>query len=351
LPRGITEGHVIRTRTTILTVRVAAMKPTHWLRSFRRMSRPEQPHTRDTPESTRRGPDRSVVVLACITSVLTYGLIVLGSTVRVTNSGMGCPSWPLCYGHFTPVDEYHALLEQSHRYLVSVVTVAVLLTALAAYRSHTRRDAFAPAAVGVGLIVFQAALGAVTVFAKNAPWTVAVHLVVAFVFFAATIVTTVVAVRGHRGRWTWSSVGRWGWIACGVTLALVVVGTVVVGTGAGDDCPSWPLCTHSAPDGMIAWQLVHRSVAGIAGIALVGFVLHYWRASAGWISWRIGATALVALLVAAAAFGAASALTRASEGWQDVHLALAAALWGTLVTLVAMLSTGTQDREAPRPTS
>jgi len=290
-------------------------------------------------QARRRGPDRSVVVLACMSSLLAYGLIVLGSTVRVTNSGMGCPSWPLCYGHFGPVDEYHALLEQSHRYLVSVVTVAVVLTALAAYRSRTRHDSFAPAAVAVGLILVQAGLGAVTVFAKNAPWTVAVHLVVAFVFFASTIVTAVVAAGGHRGPWTLASVGRWGWFATGATLALVVVGTVVLGTGAGDDCPSWPLCTHSAPGGMIAWQLVHRSVAGIAGVAVIGFVVSYWRSSAGWRSWRSGAIALVVLLIAAAAFGAASALTRAGSNWQDVHLATAAALWGMLVTLVAMVAT------------
>jgi heme A synthase len=315
------------------------------------VTRDSQPDPGNIPERSRRGPDRAVVVLASITALLTYGLVVLGSTVRVTNSGMGCPSWPLCYGHFTPIDEYHALLEQSHRYLVGVVTIFVVLTAIAAYRSPTRRDAFGPAAAALGLVIFQAALGAVTVFAKNAPWTVSVHLVVGFLFLASTIVTTVVAVRGHRGRWALSSVEPWGWITCAVTLALVAIGTVVVGTGAGDDCPSWPLCTHSAPGGMIAWQLVHRSVAGIAGITLIGFVVHYWRSTARWLTWRIGAIALIVALICAAGFGAGSALTRASAGWQDLHLAMAAALWGILVTLVAMLSTGRPDREVTGPSS
>jgi heme A synthase len=119
---------------------------------------------------------------------------------------------------------------------------------------------------------------------------------------------------------------------------LVVAGTLVVATGAGDDCPSWPLCTQTAPDGMVAWQLVHRGLAGLAGLSLVGFVVHNRRVAGGWRGWRVGATVLVGLLVAAAAFGAGSALSRASAGWQDVHLAVAAALWGTLVTLVAMLA-------------
>ncbi len=291
-------------------------------------------------------PDRSVGVLAIASMILSYGLVVLGSTVRVTNSGMGCPSWPLCYGHYGPVDQYNALLEQSHRYLVSVVTIAVFATALAAYRSHTRRIALVPAATGAGLILVQAGLGAVTVFANNAPWTVAVHLVVGFIFFGATTVTAVVALRAGHGQWSVGSVGRWGWVALVTTLALVVAGTLVVGTGAGDDCPSWPLCTHSAPGGMIAWQLVHRAVAGIAGISLIGFVASNWRATAGWHRWRIGAAALVGLLAAAAAIGAGTALSRATAGWQDFHLAMAAALWGVLVTLVAMLATDGSAQQA-----
>jgi heme A synthase len=291
-------------------------------------------------------PDRSVGVLAIASMILSYGLIVLGSTVRVTNSGMGCPSWPLCYGHYGPVDQYNALLEQSHRYLVSVVTIAVFATALAAYRSHTRRIALVPAATGAGLILVQAGLGAVTVFANNAPWTVAVHLVVGFIFFGATTVTAVVALRAGHGQWSVGSVGRWGWVALVTTLLLVVAGTIVVGTGAGDDCPSWPLCTHSAPGGMIAWQLVHRTVAGIAGISLIGFVASKWRATAGWHRWRIGAAALVGLLVAAGGIGAGTALSRATAGWQDFHLAMAAALWGVLVTLVAMLATNGSAQQA-----
>jgi heme A synthase len=142
-------------------------------------------------------PNRAVVVLAVGSAMLSYALVVLGSTVRVTNSGMGCPSWPLCYGHAGPVDQYNALLEQSHRYLVSLVTVAVLATAVLAYRSKLRHTAVVPAAIGAGLIVVQAGLGAVTVFAHNAPWTVAVHLIVGFVFFGVTGVTAVAAVRAR----------------------------------------------------------------------------------------------------------------------------------------------------------
>lgn len=293
-------------------------------------------------------PDLSVAVFAVVSMVLTYGLVVLGSTVRVTNSGMGCPSWPLCYGHLGPVDQYNALWEQSHRYLVGIVSCCVVVTALLAWRSSHRRVAFGPAGVAVGLIVVQAALGAVTVLAHNAPWTVAVHLVVGLVFFGATIVTAFVAIVIPRAQWSPRALGAWDWAALGGVLALVVAGTVVVGTGAGDDCPSWPVCTHAAATSMVAWQLVHRGIAGIVGLVVVGFVVANWRATRDWPRWRAGAVLLLGLLVAAASFGAASALTKASAGWQDLHLAFAASVWGTLVVLVAARATRDPAAGDPR---
>src|SRR5674476_1570417 len=50
-------------------------------------------------------------VLSLATVVAAYGLVVLGSTVRVTNSGMGCPGWPLCAGQVGPIAQLHPLIE------------------------------------------------------------------------------------------------------------------------------------------------------------------------------------------------------------------------------------------------
>ena len=291
------------------------------------------------PRPTGRGPDRAVVALAVATALCTYGLIVLGSTVRVTNSGMGCPSWPLCFGQIGPVDRYHALLEQSHRYLVALVTVGIFSTALVARRSPLRKMALVPALSAGALVLVQAGLGALTVLAKNAPWTVALHLVVGFVFFATTVVTAVAAWRAPERSWSFAAVGRWGWSALGATLALVIGGSLVVANNAAAACPSWPICTHPASDGLIAWQLLHRSLAGITGICIVGFVASRWHGTAGWRSWRTGAAVLIALVAVAGSFGAASALSRGAPAWQDAHLALAAMVWGLLVVLVTTLAT------------
>ncbi len=273
------------------------------------------------------------LVLALVTAGATYALVVLGSTVRVTNSGMGCPSWPLCYGRLGPIDRFHALLEQSHRYLVVVVTVCAVATALAAWRARHRHAVLVPASVAVGLVVVQAALGALTVLAKNAPWTVAVHLVVGLVFLGATTVSAVVALWGPGRTRSLAALGRSGWALLTATLATVVGGTLVVAQGAGRACAGWPLCPAGAP-GLADWQLLHRSLAGLLAVSLGAFVVAHW--TTGSTRWRTSALVASGLFALVAAMGAVSALTRAAATWQDVHLAVVALLWVSVVASASL---------------
>ncbi|HEX9031145.1 MAG TPA: COX15/CtaA family protein, partial [Streptosporangiaceae bacterium] len=91
--------------------------------------------------------------VATVSLVAAYLLVVIGDTVRVTESGMGCASWPSCNGSFGLPLTYHAFLEQSHRYLAAVVTVLIGATFIGAWR-RARRDrlVFGSAVAAVGLI-------------------------------------------------------------------------------------------------------------------------------------------------------------------------------------------------------
>ena len=283
------------------------------------------------------GASRATLVLALVTMAATYVLVVLGSTVRVTNSGMGCPSWPLCYGRLGPIDRFHALLEQSHRYLVVVVSLCALATALAAWRARRRHAVLAPAGVAVGLVVVQAGLGALTVLAKNAPWTVAVHLVVGLLFLGATTVSAAVALWGPGRTRDLGALGRSGWILPVATLATIVGGSLVVANGAGRACASWPLCPTGA-SGLADWQLAHRTLAALAALAIALYLLAHW--ARGSTRWRASALVVTGLFALVAAMGALSALSRAAATWQDVHLAAVAMLWVSVVasvTLAAMV--------------
>ena len=170
--------------------------------------------------------------IATATAIVTCLLVILGSTVRVTESGMGCPGWPLCYGSLGPIDRFHTLLEQSHRYLVAVVTVLVAVTAISALRQRTGRCRVRlPALVAGGMIVVQIVLGAITVFTHNAPPTVAAHLVTGFLLLMTVTVTATTAwvpLRDGSGR----RLGPLVWWACAATLVLVVLGSLVVDGGA-----------------------------------------------------------------------------------------------------------------------
>src|ERR1019366_9843441 len=149
------------------------------------------PHGAEARRSTRAPASPSwrwLRRLAVVTLVLTYALLALGSTVRVTKSGMGCPSWPLCFGQVGPIDQFHTLLEQLHRYLAAIVSVGVLAVALQAWRLRPNR-ALRPALYAVAILALQIVLGGVSVLAHNAPATVAFHLAGALLLLAATTVT------------------------------------------------------------------------------------------------------------------------------------------------------------------
>ena len=276
--------------------------------------------------------------LALATAVVTYFLIILGSTVRVTESGMGCPGWPLCYGQLGPIDHFHALLEQSHRYVVTLVTVLVLLTAAAAWRwARRERPVLFPALGAVVVIAIQIVLGAVTVVTHNAPVTVALHLLMGLLVLAVTWVTAVaalVALRPAEGR----RLRPLGWWTLGVTFVLLLSGSLVVDGGASYACPSWPFCTSSSgvPAPLITIQYSHRLMVLVATVLLAMLAMRAarsWRPVPG-ARWT--ADLIAVLLLAQIAVGGLVATTGAPEALQDLHLALASAIWVGVVVLVTL---------------
>ena len=277
-------------------------------------------------------------ILAVLTGVLTYFLVVLGSTVRVTESGMGCPGWPLCYGQLGPVDNFHSILEQSHRYLVTLVTVLVVLTALAAWRfARARPSVLVPAVVALVIIVIQIILGAVTVITHNAPFTVALHLIAAMILLGVVWVTAVASLVGRRPA-ARRRLTLWGWWAVGATFLVMISGSLVVDGGATFACPSWPGCRAlgGANQPLLVIQDVHRLVVLIATILIALFVMQAarrWRAVKGarWV-----ADLVAVLLLAQIAAGGLVATLQAPEALQDLHLALGSATWAAVVVLAAI---------------
>ncbi|NNN01538.1 MAG: heme A synthase [Acidimicrobiaceae bacterium] len=295
-------------------------------------------------------PMRLIRVVSALTLIATYCLIVLGSTVRVTNSGMGCKDWPLCSGQVGPLSTFHPLMEQSHRYLASLVTVLIITLALATWRAgKVAHHVFIPALLSIGVILVQIVLGAVTVFTNNAPFTVALHLLVATFFLSVVTLSTVATFVSPERSWSLTQgPGRLAWSAVVALYLVFVSGSIVVNGGAQSACPSWPACFSSrAATGLVILQLAHRSMVLIGSVLVVTFVVRLVRRGTNDATERNLAYATLVLLGLQVVAGALTALEGGRAAIADVHLALGSALWCCVVAVFALCARGPWRTRGP----
>ena len=184
------------------------------------------------------GPSqRTVRRLALASIVANAGIVVTGGAVRLTASGLGCPTWPRCTPtSYTPTAEYaaHGLIEFGNRLLTFVLTAVVIATLIAIARMRPRRPGLLPLAVVIFLgIPAQAVLGGITVLTGLNPWTVMAHFLLSMVLIGLAVVLhhrtgegdapPVLVVNQH--------VRRLGQLLLGVVALTLVIGTVVTGSG------------------------------------------------------------------------------------------------------------------------
>jgi cytochrome c oxidase assembly protein subunit 15 len=186
--------------------------------------------------------DGRVRFFAWATLVVQIGIVGTGGLVRLTGSGLGCPTWPTCTDASlvaTPEMGIHGIIEFGNRTLTFLLAIIAVVTFVLVLRMRReRRDLFWLALL-VGLYIpLQAVLGGITVLTKLNPYVVGLHFFasVPLVAIAAALVCRVYATPGPRAL----AVPRWFAITTHVTsvvvLITVVVGILVTGSGphAGD---------------------------------------------------------------------------------------------------------------------
>ncbi|MFN2464202.1 MAG: heme A synthase [Candidatus Dormibacteria bacterium] len=277
--------------------------------------------------------------LAVVTAAAVYLQVVLGSVVRITGSGLGCRDWPLCYQHETDRFAYRTLLEVAHRLFGTAAGVLVLATAASAFLLLRRRPGGFPrglwlaSAAALGLYIFQAILGGVTVLMKNSPFTVAIHLGNAELVLAVLLLVALWASRVGAAASPDRGVSMpLAVIGMAGAFLIVVTGAIVVGTGASSACPSWPLC--GASGGLADAHMLHRAVVLVASIAILA---SSFRAATAWRGRPLGAVAVLtaALLLLEAGVGAFQVLLGLPPALRSLHVALASGVWAGTVLLVA----------------
>ncbi|HEX2296550.1 MAG TPA: COX15/CtaA family protein [Actinomycetota bacterium] len=206
--------------------------------------------------------------------VATVVLIAIGGLVRATKSGLGCGTdWPDCGGRLVPSLATRAeVIEFTHRFAAMVVGFMILALALVALRRlRADRRIKVASVAALGLVVFQALLGAAVVKAELERFVVVAHLVAAMSLLALLVyIAGMAAARegGLNGATDARLSRRLGVAALGV-LALLVVGSLASTRDIG---PSWPLVDGKlVPDlGVETFALhwLHRVLAGVVGIAV-----------------------------------------------------------------------------------
>ncbi|MFN2645688.1 MAG: heme A synthase [Burkholderiales bacterium] len=122
---------------------------------------------------------KALRVLSVAAAALALIVVVVGAYVRLSDAGLGCPDWPLCYGRPLPADigdsaaHAKAWKEMVHRYFAATLGLVIVALAIAAWRARRSR---AIACALVLLVAFQAALGKWTVTMLLKPAVVTAHL-------------------------------------------------------------------------------------------------------------------------------------------------------------------------------
>jgi len=283
--------------------------------------------------------------LALATAVATYLLVVIGGTVRVTNSGLSCPDWPACHGRLVPTADGHVLIEYFHRLFASLVSVLILATAAVAWRWHRRdRAAVTLASAAIGVLIVQILLGGATVTQKLSPEIVTAHLATAMLLLATVTLTAATALARGRPFARAGSVPlararafRAAAVAAAAGMyVLLLSGGYTASSGAGTSCSGWPLCNGQVIPGGSRFVHIHFFHRFVVVLVTVAFALLVW-AALRWLRGNPAAQRMVrdsfGLFLLQIFIGALNAWTKLLTPIRVLHLAVGAALWTALVLI------------------
>ena len=215
--------------------------------------------------------DEWLVGWAWASIIANIGIVVTGGVVRLTGSGLGCPTWPRCTEEsFTPHGAYnlHSAIEFGNRLLTYVLVVIAVATFAAALQSR-RKDLLTLSVIMALGIPAQAIIGGITVLTDLNPWIVSLHLLCSMAIIGvATLflqrVRRPAPAAPARGPVVWLA-----WSTFAAAWAVLYVGTIVTGSGphAGDE--------DAKRNGLdpLQWSQVHADVVFLLLGLTIGLLL------------------------------------------------------------------------------
>jgi cytochrome c oxidase assembly protein subunit 15 len=288
----------------------------------------------------RRPRAATVTRLAFVALLANIGIVVTGGAVRLTNSGLGCPSWPDCTGSsLVPTRQlsWHKYVEFGNRLLTLAIMAAEVAVLVAVIRSPTRR----PALRGWAWLTFlgipaQALLGGVTVLTNLNPWVVSAHFMLSTSLIAAATVLWWRSREGDDAPVTVvprlvQQLGIGTWV---VTFVVLYVGTIVTGSGPHAGSAK----AHRTGLKPVSVAQLHADLVMLLvglSIALAVAVLAVGAPRQAVLATRL----LVSALAFQAAVGFAQYFSKLPIGLVELHLTGAACIAGIATGMVLSLRT------------
>jgi cytochrome c oxidase assembly protein subunit 15 len=280
--------------------------------------------------------DRRVRLIAWVYLAAQILLVGTGGLVRLTGSGLGCPTWPKCTdGSFvnTPEMGIHGIIEFGNRVLGAVLGLVAVLAFLAVVRLRRERPDLFRLALWAGLgIPAQAIIGGISVLTQLDPTVVGLHFVISAVLVA---LCTAFVYRVYTGNGPRTAiVPRWYSLLAhstsGVVAITILVGILTTGSGphAGD--------ANAPRNGLDSefLQHVHSWPAYLTVALTIALVVGAWRLGRSLRTWTVALLAVEAVQVAV---GLVQANTGLPAGLVGIHMVLACTLAAAMTAVVLHL--------------
>lgn len=303
---------------------------------------------------------RLLLTLAAVNLTVQGLIVVTGGVVRLTGSGLGCPTWPECTdGSIAPtvdqVEGWTSLVEFGNRTLTGLVGLAALAVLAGVLRY--RRRLWPLAALPLAGTAIQAVLGGVTVLTRLHPGTVMAHFLVSIALVAAS---TVLLLRLREPGGPVVSrlpvpVRTGAWLLAATGAAVVVLGTVVTGAGPHSGDADEPV-RFEVSARAVAWahadlvMLFSGLLVGLLVAVLVGRSVTGPADTRPWGALARRAWYVAAVVVVQGAVGYAQYLLAVPRPLVAVHMALAVVFTIVVTALVMATRVRSADGDTVLPT-
>jgi cytochrome c oxidase assembly protein subunit 15 len=288
----------------------------------------------------RQISQQSFLAISRVSLVFLYAIIITGSLVRLTGSGLGCADWPQCSTtKFVDVSTGHAAIEQINRLFTGIVSAAVIAAVLGSLFVTPRRKSLIWLSSGLVVgVVAQVILGAVVVLTGLNPWSNMAH----FLLSLGLVTTAVFLVEQAGATDVESVVGisdliapirlttqRFTDLILGLSGLAIILGTLVTGAGP-----------HAGDENAIRLNFDLRSITRIHSAtvllciaATLIFIIQIRRNSQEWTRLKTKLELFLFVAVAQGGVGYLQYFSGVPAQLVAIHVAFAVAVWITVLRL------------------